>query len=107
MRCGSPSTSSGVCSSWISLPSCGCAFAAADPGALHHAPSFRPGFQAIEIAQQLVGIFGGAQEPLLEFALLYRRALVPPAAALYYLLVGQHGGAIGTPVHLALLAISQ
>ena len=32
---------------------------------------------------------------------------MPPAAAVHHLLVGQHGGALRAPVHLALLAVDQ
>ena len=83
------------------------AFAAADPVALHGADFFRPAGQAVEIAQQFVGIVGDAQKPLLEFALLDQGVFVAPAAAVHHLLVGQHGGAFRTPVDPALLAIGQ
>ena len=84
------------------------AFAAANPVALHGADFFRPAGQLVQTLQQFVGVIGDAQEPLLQLALLDQRGLVPPAAAVgQHLLVGQHGGALRTPVHLALLAIGQ
>ena len=83
------------------------AFAAPDPVALHGADFFRPAAQLVQTAQQFVGVVGDAQEPLLQLALLHQRVFVPPAAAVHHLLIGQHGGALRTPVHLALLAIRQ
>ena len=84
------------------------AFAAANPVALHGANFFRPALQLVQVAQQFVGVVGDAQEPLLQLALLHDRVFVPPAAsARQHLLVGQHGGALRAPVHLALLAIGQ
>ncbi len=41
------------------------AFAAANPVALHGANFFRPAVELVEIAQQLIGIPGDAEEPLL------------------------------------------
>ncbi len=83
------------------------AFAAADPVALHGADLFRPAFQLVEIAQQLVGVFGDAQKPLLQLTLLDQRIFVAPAASVDDLLVGQHRRALRTPVDSALLSISQ
>src|SRR5580658_3822371 len=83
------------------------ALAAADPVALHGADFFRPASELVEIAQQLVGILGDAQEPLLELALFNARIFVAPAASVNDLLVGQHGGALRAPVDFAFLAIGQ
>ncbi len=83
------------------------AFAAADPVALHGADLFRPAFQLVEIAQQLVGVFGDAQEPLLQLTLFHERIFVTPAASVDHLLIRQHRRALRTPVDSALLAIRQ
>src|SRR5215471_2995398 len=82
--------------------------AAPDPVALHDAHFLRPALELVEIAKQLLGILRGAHEPLLQLALLNQRIFVTPAAAVaQYLLIGQHGGTLRTPVHLALLAVNQ
>ncbi len=47
------------------------------------------------------------KEPLHQVALLHNRVFMAPTAAVDHLLVGQHGGALRTPVHLALLAIGE
>ncbi len=83
------------------------AFAAADPVALHGAHPLRPARKPVEVAQQLVGVGGGAQVPLVELALLDRGVLVAPAHPARHLLVGQHGGALGAPIHQPLLAVGQ
>ena len=84
------------------------AFGSPDPVALHgeHASGQCPSSLS-HVAQQFVGIIGDPQEPLLQLALLHRRVLMPPAAAVHYLLVGQHRTALRTPVHQRLLAIGQ
>ena len=58
-------------------------------------------------SQQLVGVVGDLEEPLLQRALLDGRVFVPPAAAVDHLLVGEHGGALRTPVDQRLLAVGQ
>src|SRR5262249_7055332 len=68
-----------------------------DPVALHGEDALRPAGQAVEVAQELVGIRRDAEEPLLELALDDRR-VAPPAAAVLDLLVGEHGLAAGAPV---------
>ena len=68
---------------------------------------FRPAAELVQAIQQLLRVVGGAQEPLFQFTLFYRRGFVPPATAVYYLLVSQNRGAFGTPVHLALLTVGQ
>src|SRR5258707_4616625 len=64
------------------------AFAPADPVALHGADFFRPAFEFLEIAEQFVRIFCDPEKPLLQLALLDGRVLMPPAAAIYNLLIG-------------------
>src|SRR5580704_6330334 len=59
----------------------------ADPVTLHGAYFFRPAFEFVEAAKQLFGILGGAQEPLLEFALLHECVFVTPAATADHLLI--------------------
>ena len=44
---------------------------------------------------------------MLEFALLDESVFVPPAAAVYNLLIGKHGAALRTPVHQTFLTIGQ
>ena len=83
------------------------AFAASDPVALHGADLLRPAFHAVEALQQFLCIVGDAERPLLEFALLDRRVFVTPAAAVHDLLIGEHGGTVRAPVHLALLSVGQ
>ena len=83
------------------------AFAAPNPVLLHDADFFRPARQLFQIAQQLVRVLRDPQKPLLQFALLDRSVLMPPAHPAHHLLVRQHGSALRTPVHLALLAIRQ
>src|ERR1019366_9425695 len=84
------------------------AFAAANPMALLRGDAFGPTRHRIQRLQQLVGIVGYAQEPLFQLALLHWSGLMTPAATVgQYLLVGQHGGALRTPVHLGQFAISQ
>ena len=84
------------------------AFRAADPVALHGEHALRPAaFELRHVVEQLVGVIGDLEEPLLERALLDRRVFMPPAAAVHHLLVGQHGGALRTPVDQRLLAIGQ
>src|SRR5579872_5164303 len=83
------------------------AFAATDPVALHDANLLGPLPEFIEVAKQLLGILGDAQEPLFELALFDQSVFMPPAAAVDNLLISKNGGALRTPVHLALLAVGQ
>ena len=79
---------------------------AADPVALHRQHLVRPLVQLLRSVEQLVGILRDAQEPLLQVARPDRRAAAP-AAAVHHLLVGQHGPAVGTPVHRRLPAVGE
>ena len=81
------------------------ALGAADPVALHRLDVMRP-VDRLEIVQQAVGVVGDAEEPLLELAQLDRGAAAL-AVAVDDLLVGQHGGVLGTPVDRGLLAVGQ
>ena len=84
------------------------AFGAADPVALHGEHALRPAaFELRHVVQQLVGVGGDFEEPLLQRALLDGRILVAPAAAFHHLLIGQHGGALGAPVDQRFLAVGQ
>ena len=84
------------------------AFGAADPVALHGQHAFRPAlFELLHVIEQLVGVGGDFQKPLLHSALFDRRRFMPPAAAVDHLFICQHGGAFGTPVQQRLLAIGE
>ena len=84
------------------------AFGFSDPVALHGPDAFRPTLaQRVEAGEQLVGVVGDLQKPLLELALLHRSVFMPPAAAFDHLLVGQHGLALGAPVEEAFFAVGQ
>ena len=84
------------------------ALGAADPVALHGHNAIRPTFfNLLEIVQQLIGVGRGLEEPLIQFLLLDRHGLMPPAAAVDYLLVSQHRAALVAPIHAALLAVGQ
>ena len=74
-----------------------CALGAADPIALHHLHALGP-VEAVELGQQLVGVRGDLEEPLLEVALFHdvAGALTRPVGE--HLLVGQDGLAARTPV---------
>ena len=69
----------------------------ADPVALHHDDLFRPVGQRLQPLQELVGVGGNPEEPLLEIAGHDHRPAAP-ARALDHLLVGQHRLAARTPV---------
>ena len=83
------------------------ALGAADPVALHGAHFFRPALQPIESGEKLLGITGGAKEPLLQVALLDHRGFMPPATTGHDLLIGKHRLAFGTPIDSALFPIGQ
>ena len=79
----------------------------ADPILLHRDDALGPAHQLFHVVQERVGVGGNFPEPLLELALLDRRLLVPPAAAIDHLLVREHGLALRAPVHAALLAVGE
>ncbi len=83
------------------------AFAAPNPVALHRAHLFRPAIQLIQAVEQFLRVSSNAEEPLHQVTLFYVRVFMPPAASVDHLFIGQHRGALRTPVHLALLAIDQ
>src|SRR5947207_11958054 len=82
-------------------------FASPDPVALHGAHLFGPAGKLVNIIEQLLGIVGVPQEPLLEITLLDASLFMSPAASVNHLLVGEYCRALRTPVHFALLAICQ
>src|SRR5437899_1923607 len=71
--------------------------AAPDPVPLHGEHALGPAGQAVQVAEQLLGVGRDAEEPLLELA-LDDRAVAAPAAAVHHLLVGEHGLAVRAPV---------
>ncbi len=79
---------------------------APDPVALHRENLFGPLAQAVGRCEQLVGIGGDAEEPLLEIARLDLRA-APPAAAVHHLLVGQDRLVDRAPVDRRLPPVGQ
>src|SRR6267154_3889119 len=81
----------------------------ADPIALHGDDAIGPGaLEFFQIFKELIGVVSGLEEPLLDFAGLDQGVFVAPAvAAVYDLLVGQHGAALRTPVDPALFAIGE
>ena len=68
-----------------------------DPVALHRLGPLGP-LEVVEGLQELVGVLGDAEEPLLEVALLDEVAGAVAGAVGQHLLVGQHGLAAGAPV---------
>ena len=81
------------------------AFAAADPVPLHGEDLFRPLFQRVKV-QQLVGIVGDAEEPLLEVA-AGDGGFATLALAVEHLFVGEHGLARRTPHHGRLRTVGE
>src|SRR6267142_1325078 len=81
----------------------------ADPIALHGDHAIGPGaFEFFQIFKELIGVVSGFEEPLLDFTGLDQGVFVPPAiAAVYDLLVGEDGAALGAPIDAALLAIGE
>ena len=69
----------------------------ADPVALHGLGPFGP-LEVVEGLEELVGVLGDAEEPLLEVTLLDDVAGAVTGAVGQHLLVGQHGLTAGTPV---------
>lgn len=82
------------------------ALGAPDPVRLHLLDALGPTGQLLEVIEELLGVLGDLDVPLLEVALLHLR-VAAPAAALGHLLVGEHGLARGAPVDWVLLAIHQ
>ena len=82
------------------------ALGASNPVLLHHADLLGPAVQGRQVVDQLVGIVGDAQEPLVQLALLDHRAGAP-AAAVHHLLVGQDGHIDRVPVDHAFLAVDE
>ena len=68
-----------------------------DPVALHRLGPFRP-LQIVEGLEELVGVAGDAEEPLLQVPLLDHVARAVAGAVGQHLLVGQHGLTAGAPV---------
>ena len=69
----------------------------ADPVALHGLGPLGP-LEVVEGLEELVGVLGDAEEPLLQVALLDDVARAVAGAVGQHLLVGQHGLAAGAPV---------
>src|SRR5213080_5216278 len=68
-----------------------------DPIPLHGEHALGPAGQAVQVAEQLLGVGRDAEEPLLELA-VDDRTVAAPAAAVHHLLVGEHGLAVRAPV---------
>ena len=77
-----------------------------DPVPLHHDDLLGPLGQRLEALEQLVGVGGDAEEPLLEVARDDGRAAAP-AGAVDHLLVGEHGVVTRTPVDRRAPAVGQ
>ena len=73
------------------------ALTAADPVALHRLEPLGP-IQPVEVVEQLLGVVGDLEEPLLEVALLDDVAAALARAVGQHLLVGQHRVAARAPV---------
>ena len=80
-------------------------FAAADPVLLHGLNLFGP-FYFIQRRQQLVGVIGDFEEPLLHFLLFYF-GTTAPAMTVLNLLVGQHGLVNRAPPLVAFLLVGE
>ncbi len=78
----------------------------ADPVALHGLDPFGP-VEGVEVGQQLVGVVGDAEEPLLEVALDHQVAGALAGAVGQDLLVGQDGLAAGAPVDRGIGPVGQ
>ena len=68
-----------------------------DPVALHGLDPLGP-VQRVQVGQELVGVLGDAEEPLLEVALLHQVAGALARAVGQYLLIGKDGLAAGAPI---------
>jgi len=73
-------------------------FRTANPVALHRHHALGPLVQLVKIIQQFLRVVGDLHEPLRDFLANYRR-VTTPAAALNYLLIGQHCLIVGAPVY--------
>ncbi len=82
------------------------ALRAADPVALHGDHVLRPGLEQVEVVEQPLGVLGDPEEPLLELALLHRRAAAL-AVAVDDLLVGEHGRVLRAPLDRCLVAVGE
>ena len=82
------------------------ALGAADPVGLHLLDALGPAGKLLQIVEQLLGVLGDLEVPLLKVALLGLGAAAP-ALALGDLLVGQNGLAVRAPVDRVLLAVDQ
>src|SRR5690606_18299347 len=76
----------------------------ADPVALHGLDLLRPTGEVVQRTEQFFRVVGDAEVVHRNLALLDQRAAAP-AAAVNYLLVGQHGLIDRVPVHGAVLAV--
>ncbi len=81
------------------------ALGAADPVALHRLDPLRP-VDRVEVVEQLLGVVGDAEHPLLEVAFDHHRA-APVADTALGLLVGQHRLARRAPVDRRHLLVGQ
>ena len=79
---------------------------AADPVALHGDHVLRPRLEQLEVVEQLLGVLGDPEEPLLELTQLDQRpaALAVPVD---HLLVGEHGLILRAPVDGRLVAVGE
>ena len=82
------------------------ALGAADPVALHGLDPLGP-VEIVEGVEQLVGVLGDPEEPLLEIALVDDVAGALAGAVGQHLLVGQHGLAARAPVDRGLGAVGE
>ena len=82
------------------------ALGAADPVGLHLLDALGPAGELLQIVEQLLGVLGNLEVPLLKVALLGLGAAAP-ALALGDLLVSQNGLTGGAPVDRVLLAVDQ
>ena len=82
------------------------ALGAADPVGLHLLDALGPAGELLQVVEQLLGVLGNLEVPLLQVALLGLGAAAP-ALALGDLLVSQNGLAGGAPVDRVLLAVDQ
>ena len=82
------------------------ALGAADPVGLHLLDALGPAGELLQVVEQLLGVLGDLEVPLLKVALLGLGAAAP-ALTLGDLLVGQNGLAGGAPVDRVLLAVDQ
>ena len=82
------------------------ALGATDPVGLHLLDALGPAGELLQVVEQLLGVLGNLEVPLLQVALLGLGAAAP-ALALGDLLVSQNGLAGGAPVDRVLLAVDQ